>query len=113
MLFTGDLQYSRDGLIVVLQYMSNVVGNVLRNQNDADIVPLRKCLEGVLHLHQLRVGLDDEKVGGVGRSVANSSKEETGYGILCRPNKRPDRPTQRRRVSMGREKVRSDRYQGK
>ena len=112
MLFTGDLQYSRDGLIVVLQYMSNVVGNVLRDQNDADIIPLRKYLEGVLHLDQLRVGLDDEKVGGVGRSVANSSEEETGYGILCRPNNQSDRPTQKKTHGHWEER-RLDRDRGK
>ena len=85
-LFAGNFQYSRDGLVVIFQYMSNVIGNVLRNQNDSDIIPLRKCLEGILHLHELRVGLDDKKVGGVGRSVANSSEEETSYGVLCEAN---------------------------
>ena len=59
MLFAGDFQYSRDGLVVIFQYMSNVIGNVLCNQNDSDIIPLRKRLEGILHLHKLRVGLDD------------------------------------------------------
>ena len=86
-LFAGNFQYSRDGLVVIFQYMSNVIGNVLCNQNDSDIVPLRKCLEGILHLHKLRVGLDDQKVGRVGRSVANSSEEETSYGVLYEPSK--------------------------
>lgn len=112
MLFAGDFQYSRDGLVVIFQYMSNVIGNVLRNQNDSDIIPLRKCLEGILHLHKLRVGLDDEKVGGVGRSVANSSEEETSYGVLCGPNQASN-PVDRQiqEISMSMEGERLDRYQ--
>jgi len=84
-LFAGDLQYGRDGLVVILQYMSNIIGNVLCNQNDANVIPLGEFLKGLLHLNQLRVGLNNEKVGGIGRSVANSSEEETGDGILHGP----------------------------
>jgi len=81
-LFTGDLQNGRDGLIVILQHVSNIIGNVLCNQNNTNIIPLGKLREGLLHLNQLCIGLNNKKVGGVGRSVANSSKEETSDGIL-------------------------------
>lgn len=81
-LFAGDLQNGRDGLIVILQHVSNVIGNVLCDQNNTNIVPLGKFREGLLHLDQLCIGLNDEKVSGVGRSVPNPSQEETGDGIL-------------------------------
>ena len=90
-LFAGDLQNGRDGLIVILQHVSNIISNVLCDQNNTNIVPLGKFLEGLLHLNQLCIGLNDEKVGGVGRSVANASQEETGDGILRESNN----PTQR------------------
>ena len=49
-LFAGDLQNGRDGLIVILQHVSNVIGNVLCDQNNTNIVPLGKFREGLLHL---------------------------------------------------------------
>ena len=38
MFFTGNFKDCRNGVIVILEDMSNIIGNVLINQNNADII---------------------------------------------------------------------------
>lgn len=45
--------------MVVLQDVSNVVGDVLVDEDDSDVLAGRKAQEGLLHLLQLGVLLDD------------------------------------------------------
>jgi hypothetical protein len=53
--------------------VSNIVGNVLIDENDTDIVTYRKVLESFFYLLQLRVLLDDQKVGPICRAVTYTS----------------------------------------
>lgn len=82
MIFGGDFQYSRNGSIIVLQDMSDVVGDVLVDEDDTDIVSRGQSLEGLLNLWQLRVLLDNQKVGPLGRSVADTSQQEARDSVL-------------------------------
>lgn len=74
MLLARNLQNSGNCLVVILEYMSHVVRNVLGNQDDPHVVPIGEVAESLLNLYQLRISLYNEKVGGVRRSVANASK---------------------------------------
>lgn len=82
MLLTGNLQNGRNRLVVILQNMTNIVGDVLINENDSNVVPLGEGLEGVFDGLRFRVLFYREKIAGVDGSVADSSEEEAGNGIL-------------------------------
>jgi hypothetical protein len=62
--------------------MSNVVGNVLVDQNDSDIIPRDQALEGLFDLLDFRVLVDDQKVGVFGGAVANPSQNEPRHSVL-------------------------------
>ena len=62
--------------------MSNVVGNVLINEDNTDIFPRRKGFEGLFDLTEFRVGLDNEKVGSLGSPVSDTRKKESSDGVL-------------------------------
>lgn len=59
MFLGGDLEHGGNGGMVVLQDVSNVVGDVLVDEDDSDVLAGRKAQEGLLHLLQLGVLLDD------------------------------------------------------
>jgi hypothetical protein len=82
MFFAGDLKNGGDGAGVIFQNMSNVVCDVLVDKNNTDVVALGKIIEGILDLNQLCVLLDNQKIGSLGRAVANTSQKESGDGVL-------------------------------
>jgi len=59
MLLTRNLQNSRNSLIIILQNMPDIIGNVLIDENDSNIVPLGKVEEGFFYLLEFGVGFDD------------------------------------------------------
>lgn len=69
-------------MVVVFQYMPNIVGNVLVDQDDPHIIPRGKVLKGFLHLLQLGVLLDNQEIGALGRSVADSGQQESSDRVL-------------------------------
>jgi len=62
--------------------MSNVIGNVLVDENNTNIVPGAECLKGFFHLLKFRILLDNQKVGALSRSVSNSSEQKASDGVL-------------------------------
>lgn len=48
--------------MIVLQHVSDTVGNMLVNENDSDIISCGEILEGLFHLLKLCVSFDDQKV---------------------------------------------------
>lgn len=72
MIFGGNFQYGRNGSIVVLQDMSDVIRDELIDENDTDVFPRRQGPKGFFDLWQLSVLLDNQKVGPLGRSMTDS-----------------------------------------
>jgi hypothetical protein len=62
MFLTGNLQDGWNGMMVILQDVPNVIGNVLVDKNDTDIISSGKILKGLLDLLEFRVRLDNQKV---------------------------------------------------
>ncbi len=62
--------------------MTHVIGNVLVDKNDSNIIPLSERLQRVFHSLLPGILLHREEVAGVSCPVTNSSKEETGDGVL-------------------------------
>ena len=59
MFLTRDLQNSRNSLIVILQNMPDIIGNVLIDENDSNIVSLGKVKKSFLYLLKFGVCFDD------------------------------------------------------
>lgn len=62
MFLARNLQDSRNGCIVILQNMSDAIGDMLINENNSNILPLGEIPKGRLHLCELGVRLDNQKV---------------------------------------------------
>ena len=62
--------------------MTHIIGNMLIDQDNSNIIPLSKCLKCVFDNVRFGVLFYYEEVGGVGCSVAYSCEEETGDGVL-------------------------------
>lgn len=69
LLLTRNLQNRRNSLIIILQNMPHIIRHMLINQNNSNIVTLRKCLESAFDDGGGGVLFDDEKVCGVGGAV--------------------------------------------
>lgn len=82
MLFTRDFQNSRNSLVVILQYVPDVIGNMLIDKNNPNIISLGEVAECFFYLLEFGVCLDNEKVGGVGCAVSYTCEKESAYGIL-------------------------------
>lgn len=82
----GNFQHGRNGGIIVLEDMSNVIGNVLVNQNDPDILTSGKVLKGLFDLWQFGVLLDHQKIGALGIAVSHTRQEKTSDGVLGNNN---------------------------
>ena len=82
MLLTRNLQNGRNGLVVIFQNMPDIIGNVLIDENDSDIVPLREIQECFFYLLEFGVGFDNEKVCGVCCAVSYPCEEESTDGVL-------------------------------
>ena len=83
-MFLGrNFKYGRNGLIVIFQNMSDIIGNVLINEDDSYIIPLRKIQKGFFYLLEFGIGFDNEEIGGVCCTVSYARQEESRYGILC------------------------------
>lgn len=82
-MFLGrNLKNSRNGLIVIFQHMSDIIGNMLINKDDSYIIPLRKVQKSFFHLLKFGIGFDNEEIGGVCCTVSYSCQEESRNGIL-------------------------------
>ena len=77
-----NFEHRRNGGVVILENVSNVVGNVLIDQDNANILTDSKILKGFLNLLQLGVGLDDQKIGSFGGPVSHPGQEKARDGIL-------------------------------
>lgn len=77
-----DFQDCRDGGSVVLKDMSNIIGNVLIDQDDTNIIPQCKCRKGFLYLLQLGVLLDNQEIGARSSTVANTCQQESSDSVL-------------------------------
>jgi hypothetical protein len=77
-----DFQDGGDGGVIVLEDVSDVVGDVLVDQYDPNVVPGREGVEGLLHLLQLGVLLNDQEVGSRRRAVPDPRQQEARDGVL-------------------------------
>lgn len=72
MFLTRNLQDGRNGMMVILQDMPNVIGNVLVDKNDTNIISSGKVLKGLLDLLEFSVRLDNQKVRALCSSVTDA-----------------------------------------
>lgn len=49
MLLTGDLQNGWNRLVVILQNVTHIVGHVLVDEDNTDVIPLSECFQRALH----------------------------------------------------------------
>jgi len=82
MLLGWDFQDGWDCGIVVLEDVSDVIGDVLVDEDDADIITRTERLEGIFDLLQFGVLLHDEEIGTLRGSVSDSCQEESCDGVL-------------------------------
>lgn len=83
MLLGGNLQHGWNCGVIILQYVSNIIGNMLIDQDDSNILAHGgKILKGFFNLLQLGVLLDDQKVGALGRTVSNTGQEKARDRVL-------------------------------
>lgn len=82
MLLRRNLQHGWNGFVVILQNMSNIIGNVLIDEDNPDITASRKVFESLLYLWQLRVLLNDQKVARVGSAMAHACQQKACDSIL-------------------------------
>jgi len=68
--------------MVVLQYMSDIVGNVLVDQDNTDIIPRCEGLKCFFDLLQFGVLLDNQEIGSLGGSVSDSCQQESRDRVL-------------------------------
>ena len=61
-LLARNLQNSRNSLVVIFQNVTHVIGNVLVDKNNTNIIPLGECLERVFHNILLGILLHREEV---------------------------------------------------
>ncbi len=66
--------------------MSDAIGDMLINENNSNILPLGEIPKGRLHLCELGVRLDNQKVAWIRRSVTDSGQQEARDRILTRGN---------------------------
>ena len=62
--------------------MPDIIGNVLIDKDNSNIVSLQKVEEHLLYLLKLGVSLDHKKIGRFYCTVPNSSEKESTDGIL-------------------------------
>lgn len=62
MFLTWNFQDSRNRGVIVLQHVSDTVGNMLVDENNSNILSGGVLLEGLFHLLELGVSFDDQKV---------------------------------------------------
>ena len=71
-LFARDLQHGRNGFVVVFQNVSNIIGHVLIDQNNANIIAGAEFLKGFFNQSLFGVAIDNQKVAAVGRAMTNA-----------------------------------------
>lgn len=77
-----DLQQSGDDFVVIAQNMADVIGNVLIDEDDANIRAVDCFLEELLYSRNLCLRLDHEEVLSLRVAMTNSSQEETRHRVL-------------------------------
>merc|ERR1712032_109599 len=82
MLLTGDLQNSRDRLVIIFEDVTHIVRYVLIDQNNANVISLGERSQSVLDDLWLCVLFYGEEIGRVRGPVAHPSKEKAGHGVL-------------------------------
>jgi len=68
-----DFQNSGNRGVIILQNVSDIIGNVLVDEDDANVIPSREVLERFFYLLQLCVLLDNQEVGTARRAMPNTS----------------------------------------
>ena len=63
--------------------MSNIIGNVLIDKDDTNVVSLGERAKGFFDLCQCGVLLDNQKVGSLGISMSNTSQQEPSDSVLA------------------------------
>ena len=81
-LFTGNLQNSGDCGVVIFQDVSDVISNVLVDENYTDVVAGGKILKGLFNLRKFGVLLDNQKVRRTCCTMSHTGQEETSDGVL-------------------------------
>jgi len=88
MIFGRDFQNGGNWIDVSVQRRPNQLGNVLINEDDADIFPDEKRFEAVVDVADARVFVDDEEIGTPSLvHFPNPAEQKTGTSIFI-PNHR-------------------------
>lgn len=82
MLLGRNLQDGWNGRMIVLEDMSNIVGNMLIDEDNADIFTRRKVEKGLFNLLELGVLFDNQKVGSLGGAVADAGEQKARDSVL-------------------------------
>lgn len=85
LVFRRYLQHSRYRRVVRVDQMANVLGHVLGDQDDVDVVALQERLEDLFDLRRDRVAIDHEEV--LRRTLAtvqlaDASQQKADAGVL-------------------------------
>ena len=82
MFLAGNFEHRGNGMIVVLENVSNVVGNVLIDEDNPDVFSRGKVLKGFFDLLQFGILFDNEKVGVLRVSMSDSGEQEASDSVL-------------------------------
>lgn len=84
MFLGGNFQHGGNSGVIILQHVSNIIGNVLIDQNDTNILPYRgKVVKGLFDLLQFGVLLDNQEVGALRIAVSDTGQQKARDGVLC------------------------------
>ena len=78
----GNFEHSGNSTSVIFKNVPNIVGNMLIDKDDPNIVAGGKFLKGFLDLGQLGVLLDNQKVGSLGITVPHASEKKPRDSVL-------------------------------
>lgn len=82
MFFGRNFQNCWNGSVVVFQYMSNIVGYMLIDEDDSNVISLGKRSKGILDLWKLSVLFDNQEIGTLSISVSNTGQQKPSDGVL-------------------------------
>ena len=85
MFFGGNFEHSRNGGMIFSQYMPNGIGNMLIDENDANVFANGKSEKGLFEEALRGLRRDDEKVAARGGAVTNAGEQKARHRVLV-PN---------------------------
>lgn len=77
-----NFKYSRNCLIVVFQYMSHIVSNVLVDKNNSDVISFDEGMESLINCILFGIRFYNEEICFISRTVSDTSQEKPRDSVL-------------------------------